>query len=301
MSHDHSHTVTNYNRSFAIGITLNIIFVIIEVIFGIMADSMALIADAGHNLSDVISLLLAWGANRLASKHPTTYRTYGFRRATILASLTSAVLLLLALGSITLETFERLFEPQAVDAFTVITVAAIGVIINTATALLFIKGKNHDLNIKAAYLHMAADAGISFGVVIAGIAILFTGWLWLDPVISLLIVIIILVSTWGLLKESINLSIDAVPQGINMPAIEKYLRSLNNVTSIHDLHVWALSTTEVALTVHLVIDNDTINNQFLETIQIYLHDNFDIAHSTIQVESASDKNSCLLNNSKCNL
>lgn len=299
MSHSHNHDVTNYNRSFALGVTLNIIFVIIEVIYGIGADSMALIADAGHNLSDVMSLLLAWGANRLATKNPTSYRTYGFRRVTILASLISAVLLLVALGGITYETLERLFKPQAVDASTVIIVAAIGVVINTATALLFIKGQKHDLNIRAAYLHMAADAGISLGVVIAGIAILFTGWLWLDPVISLFIVIVILISTWSLLKESINLSIDAVPQGIDIVGIENYLSTLNNVTSIHDLHVWALSTTEVALTVHLVTIDSSINNSFLEEIQHYLHDNFEVEHSTIQIESATDDNSCLLNNSKC--
>jgi len=299
MSHNHSHDVTNYNRSFALGITLNIIFVIIEVIYGISADSMALIADAGHNLSDVMSLLLAWGANRLATKHPTSNRTYGFRRVTILASLISAVLLLVALGGITYETLERLFNPQAVDASTVIIVAAIGVVINTATALLFIKGQKHDLNIRAAYLHMAADAGISFGVVLAGIAILFTGWLWLDPVISLFIVIVILISTWALLKESINLSIDAVPQGINITGIHNYLSTLNNITSIHDLHVWALSTTEVALTVHLVTVDNSINNSFLEEIQRNLHDKFDVEHSTIQVESATDENCCLLNNSKC--
>jgi len=298
-SHSHSHDVTDYNRSFALGITLNVIFVVIEVIYGINADSMALIADAGHNLSDVLSLLLAWGANHLATKHPTSNRTYGFRRVTILASLTSAVLLILALGGITYETLERLFTPQSVDALTVITVAAIGVIINTATALLFIKGQKHDLNIRAAYLHMAADAGISFGVVLAGIAIFFTGWLWLDPVISLVIVMIILISTWSLLKESINLSIDAVPQGIDITGIQNYLNTLKNVTSIHDLHVWALSTTEVALTVHLVTIDKSVNNLLLEEIQRYLHDNFNVEHSTIQIESASDENSCVLNNSKC--
>jgi len=299
MSPNHNHNVINYNHSFAIGITLNIIFVIIEVIYGITADSMALIADAGHNLSDVISLLLAWGANILAAKQATTYRTFGFRRATILASLISSVLLLIALGGITLETFERLIEPQAVDALTVITVAAIGVIINTATALLFIKGQKDDLNIRAAYLHMAADAGISLGVVIIGIAIYFTGWLWLDPVISLFIVIIILISAWALLKESINLSIDAVPQGINMPDIQSYLNNLDDITSIHDLHVWALSTTEVALTVHIVTTNKEINNQFIEKVQLHLHDVFNIDHSTIQIETANNENSCILNNENC--
>ncbi len=214
-SHDHHHhEINNYNRSFGIGIALNVIFVIIEVSYGLLADSLALIADAGHNLSDVMSLLLAWGAYYLSKKRSTKKRTYGLRKVTIMASLISAVLLFVALGGIAWESVERLSSPQPVDGMIIIVVAAIGVGINTATALLFVKGQKHDLNIRAAYLHMAADAAISLGVVIAGIAILLTGWLWLDPVISLFIVVVILLSTWRLLRNSIDLSIDAVPQGI---------------------------------------------------------------------------------------
>ena len=299
MSDNHSHEINNYNRSFAIGVTLNVIFVVIETVYGFAADSLALIADAGHNLSDVVSLLLAWGANRLATKHPTTNRTYGFRRVTILASLASAVLLLVALGGIAWESFGRLVNPQSVDATIVIVVAAVGVVINTATALLFITGQKHDLNIRAAYLHMAADAGISFGVVVAGIVIMVTGWLWLDPIISLAIVVVILIGTWNLLKESINLSIDAVPQGINILGINNYLLSLHTISEIHDLHVWALSTTETALTVHLVTTNNLIDNSFLQQVQQHLHDDFGVEHATIQIENDAAKNSCSLNRPNC--
>lgn len=299
MSHDHSHHLNNYNRAFAIGITLNIIFVVIEAGYGIVADSLALIADAGHNLSDVISLLLAWGANRLATTRPTEKRTYGLRRLTILASLSSAILLLVALGGIAWEAFERLFDPQAVEGKIIIIVAAIGVVINTATAILFMSGQKHDLNIRAAYLHMAADAGISLGVVVAGVAILLTGWLWLDPLLSLFIVLVILIGTWNLLKESLNLSIDAVPQATDISVIKSYLNGLQNVSEIHDLHVWALSTTETALTVHLVTTDKFIDNAFLLETQQYLHDKFKIEHVTIQLENASSENSCVLNRPEC--
>ena len=195
MSHDHNHEISNYNRAFAIGITLNVIFVIIEAGYGILAESLALIADAGHNLSDVISLLLAWGASLLAAKAAKEKRTYGFRKATIMASLISAILLLVALGAITWEAIGRLFNPKPVEGMVVIVVAAIGVVINTITALLFVSGQKHDLNIRGAFLHMAADAGVSLGVVVAGIFILIKGWLWVDPVISLVIVIVILIGT----------------------------------------------------------------------------------------------------------
>ena len=297
MSHDHSHhhEINNYNRSFAIGIALNVIFVIIEVSYGLVADSLALIADAGHNLSDVMSLMLAWGANYLATKHPTHKRTYGLRKVTIMASLLSAVLLLVAMGGIAWESLERLSSPQPVDGAIIIVVAAIGVVINTVTALLFVKGQKHDLNIRAAYLHMAADAAISLGVVVAGIAIMLTGWIWLDPVISLLIVVAILVGTWQLLRDSIDLSIDAVPQGIDVTHIQSYLKDLQYVTDIHDLHVWALSTTETALTVHLVTTLEVINNSFLRDIQEHLHHNFNIAHTTIQIENEAGDYQCVLN------
>lgn len=302
MSHSHSHhhhEINNYNRSFAIGISLNIIFVVIEMCYGLLADSLALIADAGHNLSDVMSLMLAWGASYLAAKHPTRKRTYGLRKVTIMASLLSAVLLLVALGGIMWESIERLSSPQPVDGVIVITVAAIGVVINTATALLFVKGQAHDLNIRAAYLHMAADAAISLGVVLAGIAIMLTGWLWLDPAISLFIVLAILVGTWHLLRDSINLSIDAVPQGIDVSHIQNYLKGLENISDIHDLHIWALSTTETALTVHLVTTYESIDNAFLQEIQEYLHQHFNIAHSTIQIENEAGEHTCALNRNEC--
>ncbi len=298
-SHSHHHEINNYNRSFAIGIALNIIFVIIEVGYGLVADSLALIADAGHNFSDVMSLMLAWGASYLATKHPTHKRTYGLRKVTIMASLVSAVLLLVALGGIAWESVERLSSPEPVNGIIIIVVAAIGVVINTATALLFVKGQKHDLNIRAAYLHMAADAAISLGVVVAGIAIMITGWLWLDPIISLFIVLFILIGTWNLLKDSIDLSIDAVPQGIDVHHIQNYLNNLENVSDIHDLHVWALSTTEIALTVHLVTTHEFIDNCFLEKIQSHLHHHFDISHVTIQVENKTDDYTCVLNRDVC--
>ena len=298
MSHSHSHhhhEINNYNRSFAIGIALNVIFVIIEVSYGLLADSLALIADAGHNLSDVMSLMLAWGANYLATKHPTHKRTYGLRKVTIMASLLSAVLLLVAMGGIAWESVERLSSPEPVDGVIIIIVAAIGVVINTLTALLFVKGQKHDLNIRAAYLHMAADAAISLGVVIAGIAIMLTGWIWLDPAISLFIVVAILVGTWQLLRDSIDLSIDAVPQNIDVCEVKEYLLNFTNVTDLHDLHIWALSTTENALTVHLVTSDSLIYNHFIQEIQEHLHHHFNIAHVTIQIENEADDYHCVLN------
>ncbi|MCG2814816.1 MAG: cation diffusion facilitator family transporter, partial [Candidatus Aminicenantes bacterium] len=224
MSHNHSKGVGNYNRSFAIGVILNIVFVAIEAGYGIFAGSLALIADAGHNLSDVVSLLLAWGASILATKAATEKRTYGFRKATVLASLASAVLLLVALGGITWEAIGRFLNPKPVEGMTVIVVAAIGVVINALTALLFVKGRKHDLNIRGAFLHMAADAGVSFGVVVADIFIIIKGWLWIDPAVSLMIVAVILVGTWGLLRDSINYAMDAVPDNIDIPAIRNYLK-----------------------------------------------------------------------------
>jgi cobalt-zinc-cadmium efflux system protein len=302
MSHTHSHhhhEINNTNRSFAIGIALNVIFVIIEAGYGLAADSLALIADAGHNLSDVMSLMLAWGASYLATKNPTRKRTYGLRKVTIMASLVSSVLLLVALGGIAWESIERLFSPKPVDGVIIIIVAAIGVVINTATALLFVKGQKHDLNLRAAYLHMAADAAISFGVVVAGVAIMITGWVWLDPVISLFIVVVILISTWNLLRDSIDLSIDAVPQEINVLDIQNYLKNLKNVSEIHDLHVWALSTTETALTVHLVTSNECIDNRFLQEIEAYLHHHFNITHTTIQLENNDGDYTCVLDRDEC--
>jgi cobalt-zinc-cadmium efflux system protein len=294
MSHDHNHHLSNHNRAFAVGVLLNVIFVAIEAGYGIAAGSLALIADAGHNLSDVLSLLLAWGASFLATKPATEKRTYGFRKATILASLASAILLLVALGGITWEAIGRFFDPQPVAGMTVIVVAAVGVVINTITALLFVSGQKDDLNIRGAFLHMAADAGVSLGVVVAGIIIIFTGWLLMDPLISLLIVAVILVGTWSLFRDSMNLAMDSVPEGIDIAGIKRYLTSLENVSQIHDLHVWPMSTTEVALSVHLIIVDDSLSKNFLSKLQQQLHDHFSIEHSTIQIERQDDA-PCMLN------
>jgi len=294
MSHNHDHGKANYNRAFAIGVFLNIVFVVIEVGYGVAADSLALIADAGHNLSDVLSLLLAWGASWLATRPATEKRTYGFRKVTILASLINAVVLLLALGGIAWEAIGRIFSPEPVEAIIVIVVAAIGVVINAITALLFISGQKEDLNIRGAYLHMAADTGVSFGVVLAGILVMSTGWRIIDPLISLGIVAVILIGTWSLLRDSVSLSIDAVPKDVDMAGVKRYLTSLDNVCQIHDLHVWAMSTTETALTVHLIVTDSDVSNIFLLRIQQHLHDYFGIEHATIQIENQNEE-TCILN------
>lgn len=299
MAHNHNHSVKNFNKAFAIGVALNILFVIIEAFYGIVAGSLALIADAGHNLSDVLGLLIAWGASILAAKSPTEQRTYGFRRVTILASLSSAILLLVALGGIAFEAVERLSNPQSVEGLIIIIVAAAGVVINTITALLFYSGQKQDLNIKGAFLHMAADAAVSLGVVVAGFVIMKTGWLLIDPILSLLIVIIILVGSWSLLRDSVNLSIDAVPKDINIPEIQTYFSDIKCVSKIHDLHVWALSTTETALTVHLVTNLNSLDNQFLHNIQHDLHNKFGIDHPTIQIENEDGQDICHLDRSEC--
>jgi len=294
MSNNNNHEAGNYNRSFAIGVILNIVFVAIEAGYGVFADSLALIADAGHNLSDVVSLLLAWGASILARKAATEKRTYGFRKVTVLASMASAIILLVALGGITWEAVGRFLNPQPVGGMTIIIVAGIGVVINTLTALLFIKGQKQDLNIRGAFLHMAADAGVSLGVVIAGIFVLYKGWLWIDPVVSLAIVAVVFIGTWGLLRDSINYSIDAVPRGIDIAGIKQYLNSFEHVCRIHDLHVWPLSTTEIALTVHIVVNRESLDNNFLQSLQEHLYDHFGIEHSTIQVEAFAQGNNCML-------
>ena len=298
MAHDHNHEI-NYNRAFALGIGLNVFFVVLEAAYGFYADSLALIADAGHNLSDVISLLLAWGATLLAKKSATETRTYGYRKVTVMASLISAILLLVALGSIAREAVSRLFDPQPVAGMVVMVVAGVGVVINTATALLFVSGQKEDLNIRGAFLHMAADAVVSLGVVLAGAIILWTGWLWIDPAISLAVVVVIVIGTWGLLRDSLNLALDAVPASINLPAIQAYLDSFDEVVRTHDLHVWALSTTQIALTVHLVVKDEAYGTLDPHAIEQHLHDHFGIDHSTIQVEKRSSDQYCRLNSEKC--
>lgn len=299
MGYEHHHAIENYDRAFALGIGLNIVFVIIEAIYGGLAGSMALLADAGHNLSDVFSLVLAWGATVLAARAKTQKRTYGLRKATVMASLLSAMLLLVALGWIALEAFKRFSQPEPVAEVTVIVVAAIGVVINAATALLFVKGQQHDLNIKGAYLHMVADAAISLGVVLGGVIILYTGWLWLDPLISIFIVVAVFIGTWALLRDSLNYAMDAVPSGIDVATIHAYFLQHKRVERVHDLHVWPLSTTQVALTVHLVVSDACIDNTFLCELQRDLHHDFGIAHSTIQLESLDGKNFCMLDENSC--
>jgi cobalt-zinc-cadmium efflux system protein len=286
MGHDHSHGATSHGRAFAIGVALNLGFVVVESIYGMKAHSLALIADAGHNLSDVLGLLLAWGAIILARRLPTPRRTYGMRRSSVLAALTNAVLLLIAIGAIAWEAIQRLNHPAPVRANVVIGVAVVGIIVNTATALLFMAGRKSDLNIRGAFLHMAADAGVSAGVVLAGIAIVKTGWLWLDPAISLLIVIVILIGTWELLRDSVNLAIDAVPEGVDPGIVQQYLSGLPGIIEVHDLHIWGLSTTEVALTAHLVKPDAKTEDALIADTCRELHDRFGIEHATLQVERA---------------
>ncbi|MFN8516717.1 MAG: cation diffusion facilitator family transporter [Chloroflexia bacterium] len=291
-SHGHAHGPASYGRAFAIGIALNLGFVIVEAGFGIVAGSLALVADAGHNLSDVLGLVLAWGASLLVGRRPTPRRSYGLRRASILAALTNAVTLLAALGIIAWEAIGRFRHPEPVQGGPVIAVALVGIAINGATALLFLRGRNNDLNIRGAFLHMAADAAVSLGVVIAGIVILVTGWFWLDPVVSLAIVGVIFVGTWGLLRESVDLALDAAPQGTDVAAVRGYLGGLPGVAGVHDLHIWAMSTTETALTVHLVMPGGQGGDALLARIGRELHDRFGIEHVTVQVERDASASGC---------
>ena len=291
-SHSHSHQHNNYSKAFLIGIILNLSYILIEVFYGLMINSMALLADAGHNFSDVLGLLLAWGAAYLAKTTTTEKRTYGFRKSTILAALFNAILLMIAVGAITFEAVRKLIQPEPVVGTTMMIVAGIGVVINAVTAMLFMKGREKDLNIKGAFLHMAADAGVSLGVVVAGFIIYSTGWLWIDPAISLVIVLVITIGTWGLLKDSFHLSMDAVPTGIELKAVGNYLRSINGVTEVHDLHIWAMSTTETALTAHLVIPGEAKDDYFLKKICGELHSRFGIEHSTIQIEKSAQSANC---------
>lgn len=288
----HSHEPPSNNAAFAIGVVLNLGFVVAEVLYGLAAHSLALISDAGHNLSDVFCLLLAWGAMRLTKAAPTSRRTYGWRRSSIFAALINAVLLLVVVGGITVEAIRRFARPEEVAGGTVMAVAGLGILINGATALLFMSGRKRDLNVKGAFLHMAGDAAVSAGVVAAAFVIKMTGWQWLDPAVSLAIGVVIVWGTWGLLLESINLSMDAVPAGIDPKAVESYLANLEGVTAVHDLHIWAMSTTEVALTVHLVIEETPRNEFFLLEVSDTLRDRFGIGHATTQIESGHCERDC---------
>ena len=292
--HVHGPAARDFSRAFAIGIALNIGFVVVEAAYGFLANSLALLADAGHNLSDVLGLLLAWGAAALVKRRPTARHTYGLKRSSILASLANAILLLVAVGMIVWEAVHRFGQPQPVAETTVLWVAAVGIVINTVTALMFVRGGKSDINIRGAFLHMAADAAVSLGVVIAALAVMATGWLWLDPAVSIAIAIVITLGTWSLLRSSLNLALDAVPETIDRPAIEVYLAALPGVTEVHDLHIWAMSTTEVALTAHLVRPDCPVDDGLLGRSARELAERFGIAHSTIQIESGDPDHPCRL-------
>ena len=286
MGHNHHHhrASGDYSRAFAVGVILNAAFVLLEAGCGVYAGSLALLADAGHNLSDVLGLVLAWGATALAQRRPTQRRTYGLRRSTIIAALANAVLLLVAVGAISWEAIRRLARPEPPQEAVILWVAAAGIVINAATAMLFFRGRDRDVNIRGAFLHMAADAAVSLGVVITAVVMWFTNWVWLDPAISLVIAAVILVSTWGVLRESLDLALDAVPKGVDPRAVEKYLAGVPGVSEVHDMHIWGLSTTETALTAHLVMPDAPYEDALLSQITRELHDRFGIEHATLQVE-----------------
>ncbi|MCC6745613.1 MAG: cation transporter [Acidobacteria bacterium] len=290
--HGHSHAPVSFGRAFAIGLVLNLAFVAVEFVAGHLANSLALVADAGHNLSDVLGLALAWGAAALARRSPTPRRTYGFRRSSILAAVINAVVLLVSVGAIAWEAFARLQTPAPVASVSVIWVAAIGIVINAGTAMLFASGRKGDLNVRGAYLHMVADAAVSLGVVIAAVAMLATGWLWLDPVVSLIVCAVIVAGTWGLLRHSVDLALDAVPRGIDALEVEKYLESLPAVVDVHDLHVWGMSTTEAALTAHLVVAGTHCDDALISEAARELHERFGIEHATLQLENGHPDYPC---------
>lgn len=289
----HHHTDgQDYGTAFAIGVALNVVFVVIEAAYGFYGNSLALLADAGHNLSDVLGLLLAWTGHVLGKVRPTENRTYGLRSTTILAALFNALLLIFAVGGIAWEAIGRFSNSDDVAAPTVIVVALIGVVINTATALLFMKGRHNDINLRGAFLHMAADALLSLGVAIAGGIILYTGWHWVDPMTSLVIAVVIFLATWQLLRDSFDLAMQSVPKHICLGDVEDYLTTLPGVHAVHDLHVWAISTTETALTAHLVKPSIESDDAMLKQIAHDLEHDFRINHTTIQIERDLSQTHC---------
>lgn len=288
--HGHHHAPSSYGKAFAIGISLNLIFVVVELIAGFASGSVALVADASHNFSDVIGLALAWMGSILTLRKPTLHFTYGLKRSSILAALGNALILLIAVGAILWEAAKRIQSPQPIVESTVLVVASIGIVINIGTAFLFFSGRKTDINLRGAFLHMVADAAISLGVVLSSLLIMGTGWLWMDPVVSILIALVIIHGTWGLLKESLRFSMDAVPSGINPVAVKKYLNELDNVKQVHDLHIWGMSTTETALTAHLVMAEG--HKLSVKHICESLKGNFGINHSTIQLELENCYHGC---------
>lgn len=294
----HSHAPANFNRAFAFGIALNMGFVVIEAFYGWRINSLALLADAGHNLSDVAGLVLAWGGALAVKVLPDARRTYGFKRATILAAFANALLLLVAMGGLAWEALGRLSAPQAelqAQGVTIMVVAGIGIGVNTATAWLFMRGGDTDLNIRGAFLHMAADALVSAGVVVAGALTLWLGWVWLDPVVSLLIAVVIVWGTWGLFTQSLHLLFDGVPGSVDPHAVRQLLLSLPGVMAVHDLHVWAMGTSDIALTAHLVTDTAVADSAaLLHEAQEELHEHFEIRHVTLQLETPAYAQGCAL-------
>jgi cobalt-zinc-cadmium efflux system protein len=274
----------HFGRAFALGAALNVLFVLVEAVYGVLANSMALLADAGHNLSDVLGLLVAWGAAALVRRAPTRRFTYGLGSSSILAALANAVFLMVAVGAIAWEALQRFGNPQPIATTTVMSVAGVGIVINGVTAWMFAAGRDTDINIRGAYLHMAADAAVSFGVVLAGLVIMLTGWLWVDPVVTLVIAGIIVWGTWGLLTDSVNMALQAVPVGIDAEEVRAHLQRITGVTNIHDLHIWPISTTDTALTCHLVMPEGCPNDAFLAETAKGLQHKFGITHATLQVE-----------------
>ena len=293
--HDHNHPSgqRDFQLAFAIGTGLNIALVGLQAVYGVIGHSVALLADAGHNLGDVFGLLLAWGASAAARRAPSSRYTYGLRSSSILAALANAIILLIAVGAIALEASQRFASPEPVAAKTVMIVAAIGILINGGTALLFMRGRERDLNIRGAFLHMAADAAISLGVLVSAFLILKTGWMWLDPLVSLIISAIIVRGAWGLLRDSFDLALQAVPPGIDPAGVRGSLERLDGVERIHDLHIWAMSTTETALTCHLVMPGGHPGDAFIAKTAASLRVEFGIEHTTLQIE-CGDAETCSL-------
>lgn len=286
-AHGHHHGPANFGKAFAIGISLNLVFVVIEAAAGFLYGSIALVADAGHNLTDVLALALAWVASIAARRPPSGRFTYGYKSSTILAALGNALLLAVAVGAILFETFNRLMTPQQPEGMVMVIVAGIGVAINTFTAMLFLRGQE-DINIKGAYLHMAADALVSLGVVLAGVGIILSGAWWIDPLVSLVIVAVIAWGTWGLARDSLTMGLLAVPAQIDLAEVKQHLASIDGVTAVHDLHVWPMSTTETALTAHLVMPGRPASDGFLRELADSLQARFGVGHSTLQVESGDN-------------
>jgi cobalt-zinc-cadmium efflux system protein len=292
--HAHEHGSTTHGRAFAMGIALNLGFVVVEVVYGVLSHSVALLADAGHNVGDVLGLGLSWGATALATRKPSARRTFGFRRTTIVASVANALILLFVTGGLTWESVRRLVSPEPAQGRTMIVVALVGAAINAASALLFMSDRKGDLNLRSAFLHLASDAVLALGVAVAGGAILLTGWLWLDPAVSIVLAITILAGTWSLMRKSLNLMLDAVPEGIDPERVKSFLGALPGVVEVHDLHIWAMSTTETALTAHLVMPASSREPAFLADACHQLHARFDIDHTTLQIDPQDAPAPCAL-------